>query len=69
VGYAAGSPSALDWIKPEPVAVRIVLSDQTWLRFVIAGEEIGGPSTPRLLLVTGLRLIGIAALGLCPPAR
>jgi signal transduction histidine kinase len=62
-GYAADAPSPPGWIEPGPAEVWIALSDQTWLRFVIAGEDIGGLWTLRLVLAAGLMVIGIAALG------
>lgn len=42
-GYPSGVPAAAGWLTPEPgpAEVWIALSDDTWLRFVIASEEKG----------------------------
>ncbi|UZR27783.1 ATP-binding protein [Methylococcus mesophilus] len=61
-GYPAGT-AAPRWFRPGPSEVWVGLSDRTWLRFVIGGEEIGGLWPLRLAVSAGLMLIGIAALG------
>lgn len=65
-GYPAETGLESHWFMPDPgpAQVWIELSDQTWLRFTIAQEKLGGLWTLRLVLASGLLLAGITVLGI-----
>ncbi|QSA97889.1 ATP-binding protein [Methylococcus sp. EFPC2] len=68
-GYPIGNPTASGWTSRAPVEVWIALSDQSWLRFVVSGEEIGGLWSLRVALSGGLFIAGVAALGVWASRR
>lgn len=64
-GYPADAPISTLPIMPEtaPAEAWVALSDHSWLHFVIANRQISGLWTLRLVLASGLLIVGIAGLG------